>query len=283
MSRAVTQLDHIAGTLDTLREPVENRRALTESGLRLIVSDRQQSSAPRFECGVCRDVGLVTVGDDGQPCPARRCECRLRRIVERGLAAIPRTFGVPRLDSLEPRPDLHPDQPAVVEHMKANPSDSYLFAGDNGTGKTHLAYALYVHALHAGRTCRALTVQSLLAEYKRMEMGESGENGQPFVAQVTPENLQSPSSRWTLLLDEFEKARVSEFTSEMLFALLDSAWKYGHQLIVTTNMPLGRLMDRWSRIDEVYGRSIVKRLSSMCIGVGFFFEAGAEEAGAGEH
>jgi hypothetical protein len=42
-------------------------------------------------------------------------------------------------------------------------------------------------------------------------------------------------------------------------------------------------MDRWGRIDEVYGRSIVKRLSSMCIGVGFFFEAGAEEAGAGEH
>lgn len=237
---------------------------------KMLGSDRRSSSEPVFECAVCSDVGMVTVFVEGVSKGVKRCECRTRKIIQAGLKDVPPEFGVPMLGSLAPRPGLHRDQRAVIEHMKQHPFESYLFCGENGTGKSHFAYALYVHALFAGRRSVACTLRELLDEFKRMEMREAGADGKAFMARVTPGQLQQDKERWTIVLDEFEKARVTEFTSEMLFALLDSAWKYGHQMIVTSNKSIEELIDRWGRIDEVYGRSIVKRLAATCNGIGFF-------------
>jgi len=262
----------IAEKLNEIRDQIEGQQVPTElfqDEAKTIVSAPQKSSEAGFSCELCMDTGWVVVLT-GEVRRARRCQCRLQLIIERGLASIPPEFGVPLLGELQPRPDLHRDQPSVVDYMREHPAESYLLCGTNGTGKTHLGYALVTNALFAGRRVAACTVRELLAEFKRMELGEAGATGQAFVARVTPENLQAPREKWTIMLDEFEKARVTEFTSEMLFALVDAAWKYGHQLIVTSNMRSDGLQDRWSRIDEVYGRSIVKRLTATCNGIGFF-------------
>lgn len=240
----------------------------------MIGSNQKSSREPTFNCSICSDIGMVqAVSGDGSKA-AKRCECRVRRIVEQGLAAIPKEFGAPRLMELRPRPDLHPAQAATIVYMQEHPDESYLLCGDNGTGKTFLAYALYLHALFAGRRVIAMTVQELLSQYKRMEMHEANAKGEAFRATVTVDDLRQNHTRFTLFFDEFEKARATEFTSEMLYAVIDAAYAFGHQLIITSNMKVSALINRWGKIDEVYGRSMARRLASMCNGVGFFFEEG---------
>lgn len=261
------------------------------------ISGRGRSSAGGAKrghgCELCDYTGYVFVApycDLGtrRECSSgvRRCECVERRIVERALAAVPKELGMPRLEDLRPRYDLHPHGPfarrvgdvqaAAIAEMRARPEASYLLCGENGTGKTHLAYALYLEALFAGRRVVACTVQELLDEFKRMELRETGRDGGAFRARVVPEDLRQKHTRWTVLLDEFEKARVTEFTCETLFALLDAAWKFGHQLLVTSNKDFAGLEERWGRVDEVYGRSIVKRLTAAATGVEIFFDGEGE-------
>jgi DNA replication protein DnaC len=225
-----------------------------------------------IECKECSDTGLIyTKMEDGTN-GTRKCICKKKKAIEEALARIPEKFGIPKLEELQPREEYHPDQPYAVEYIKAHPNDSYLFAGANGTGKSHMAYALYTHAVFSGRPAIALTVRDLLAQFRRMELGEVTKEGRPYRAEVTMEDLKQKSTKWTILLDEFEKARVTEFTCEMLFALLDAAWKYGHQLLVTTNMDMPELTERWEDIDAVYGQSIAKRIAGACTGIGLFFD-----------
>ena len=63
-----------------------------------------------------------------------------------------------------------------------------------------------------------------------------------------------------MFLDEFEKANVTDFTSRMLFELLNTLRDFGHQVIITSNKDWDQLRVHWSRIDEVYGNSIMMRL-----------------------
>jgi len=191
-----------------------------------------------------------------------------RQWLERRLSQIPPEFGIPELDTLTARPDCHPEQAAVIEQLRANPDASFLLCGRNGAGKTYLGYALHVRALRAGRPALAMKTRDLLAEFRRMETGELNEKGVDFQAQVTSEQLNETPARWSIFLDEFEKARVTEFTSEMLYALIDAAWANEHQLIITSNLSHRELLRRWGQINETYGESIVRRLAARCIGVG---------------
>jgi DNA replication protein DnaC len=280
MEQIKTQIEAVKQAINNNQTPVidQERRTLT--------SDQNGSltGVKPYECETCSDTGMVIVetGDERYPRTAKRCECRVRRIIENAIAAIPQEIGVPKLAELRPAKDLHPVaayarhienvQAQAINAMQSAPEDDYLFCGENGTGKTHLAYALYLHALFAGRRVMACTVQELLDEFKAMELGKVGRDGQPFRPRVTPEDLRQNSEKWTLLIDDFVQARVTEFTCEMLCALLDAAWKYGHQLIVTSNKNVDDLIQRWSRVDEVYGRTMAKRLTAKCMCVELFFD-----------
>lgn len=233
--------------------------------------------APEFGCRECSDVSYVVIPGKG----ARPCVCKQKRIVDRALAQIPPEMKITSLAELKPRYDLVPNpakaravgevQKAAIDEMGRNPFQSFLFVGDNGAGKTHLAYTLYAHAVANQRRAVACSTRDLLDDFKRYELGESGENGQRFYPRVSASELQTNSEKWTILLDEFEKCRVTEFTSEMLFNLLDSVWKFNHQIIVTSNLDEDALIARWSKIDDVYGRSIAKRLAASCTVIGLFF------------
>lgn len=157
--------------------------------------------------------------------------------------------------------------------VRANPEASYLLAGDNGVGKTHLGWALYRAALCRKRRAVGDTLQRFLDEFRVWELLSPDEQrsalrgerkGRP---RVLPEDLRA--GRWTLLFDEFDKARVSEFTSRQLFELINAARDFGHQVIVTTNKPWDDLRATWCAIDEVYGDSIMTRLR-MCRYVALF-------------
>jgi DNA replication protein DnaC len=191
---------------------------------------------------------------------ARNCICLRRQLNRARLEKIPPVFNDPRLRRLKPRPDLHPKQPSVIQLIQSCPDDSYVLTGKNGTGKTHFAWAIYRHTLSQHRPAVACTVRDLLSEYRRMEVGVP--DGETLKSpRVTAEELRKISKPWLLLLDEFEKARPSEFASEQLFNLLDAAKSFNHQIVATSNLNWDGLRAHWSRIDEIWGNSIMTRLA----------------------
>jgi hypothetical protein len=199
---------------------------------------------------------------------AEHCICLRRALARNQLSVIPPAFGMPRLRRLKPRPDLHPNQTTAIPFVQAHPNDSFLLTGKNGTGKSHIGWAIYRNALASRRPVIACTVRDLLAEYRRVEVGVL--EGETLKSpRVTAENLRKPGKPWLLFLDEFEKARPSEFASEQLFNLLDAANAFGHQIVVTSNLSNEQLRHHWGRIDEIWGNSIMTRLQ-ICHEITFF-------------
>lgn len=113
----------------------------------------------------------------------------------------------------------------------------------------------------------ACLLWELLADFRRAEVPIEGETIQ--TPRVTSFMLKRAKRPWFLLFQEFEKATPSEFASRMLFDLLDTARDYGHQIVITSNMKANALTTHWSRIDKVYGESIMTRLQG-CTEINFF-------------
>lgn len=235
----------------------EVQAAITSSNLR-------QSSG---NCWRCLGVGTRLV-QTSEGKFAQNCLCVRRRQAKALLSLIPPIFNNPRLSRLLPRPDLHPSQLAAISCMRERPNDSYLFLGKNGTGKSHFAYALYRHAIASYRPAVACTARDLLTEFRRLEVGlPAGEILRR--PRVTAETLRKSGRSWFLFLDEFEKAKPSEFASEQLFNLLDAAKSFKHQIVITSNLTAEGLKDHWSRFDPIWGDSILCRLEC-CYQVDFF-------------
>ena len=197
---------------------------------------------------------------------AKRCRCLQRQINRNALAVVPSDqFGRPKLSRLQPRADIHPAQIDVVRLVKSRPAASFLLCGMNGSGKSHIAWAIYRWAIANRRRAIGCSLNHLLRQYRDWELMSPDDrvtaqrertNLRPL---VLPDDLRS-ADKHTLLLDEFEKASVTEFTSRMLFELLNAVRDFGHQVIVTSNKDWDQLREHWSRIDEVYGNSIMTRL-----------------------
>jgi DNA replication protein DnaC len=175
------------------------------------------------------------------------------------LGLVPPAFNRPKLSRLKARPDLHPDQERVIAFVKAHADDSFLFTGKNGSGKSHIAWALYRQAIAGRRAAVACPVRDLLADFRRVEMGVPSWEVLKS-PRVTSDDLRRSRRPYLLFLDEFEKARPSEFAAEQLFNVLDAARSFNHQMVVTTNFTAGGLRDHWGRLDLVWGNSIMTRL-----------------------
>jgi len=222
--------------------------------------------------------------DGRQYTHAKPCVCRRRKAVEYLMETIDqrfKRFAPPRLADLSPRYDCFRDDPAgskwvgdaqaeAIALMCANPFSSFVFGGDNDTGKTHMAYSLLVNACETGRTCVHIKLRDLLDEWGKEARGEAGKDGKAFRSTVRASDLAR--GQWSILLDEFDKTGVTEFRSAELYNFLDEIWRKGHQLIVTVNLRKDRVIEKWSRIDETYGASIAKRLYSEARGVGLFVD-----------
>lgn len=130
---------------------------------------------------------------------------------------------------------------------------SLLLSGKVGCGKSLVGWLLYRQAIEDERPAIALPLAELLAQFKRYECG--GE-----VPALTAENLRTDKQRWFIFLDEFEKARPSEFSSEQLFLLMDAIYTYRHQLVITSNCDKDGLRAHWSQASDQYGVSIMRRL-----------------------
>lgn len=163
------------------------------------------------------------------------------------------------IDLATVRPDnsRHAKQAALLDALRTDPTGSYALTGRVGCGKSLFGWLLYKQAAMSGRPVVAMPLAELLMEYRRYELGSEN------VPTVTYDDLRTDKKRYFLFLDEFDKARPSEFAGEQLFLLIDTVYTYRHQLVVTSNLTTDDLRAHWSRASEQYGVSIMRRLLEM--------------------
>ena len=234
-------------------------------------------TASAYECEKCSDTGFEYVVRDGSS-GVRRCSCKLERERIRALSLIPPKFMCPRLESLAPRPDLHPAQEEKIAEMRQYPLASYLFCGRNGAGKTHMAWALYARAVMENHRAVACKLDELLVEYRRFELIRQDDPENTWRPRVLSEDLKQTDRRWTIFLDELEKSTPTEFAAKRLFALVDAAQEFGHQMIFTSNLDERELQATWSRVkvdghyedNRVWGNSIATRIGQACTIIDLF-------------
>lgn len=232
-------------------------------------------------CPLCYGCGMEIVeGKGARPCECRRPAAR-KKLVENFPEKLRLKVGAePHLSTVEPLTGLHkkPEfarkifdaQARFIRRMREEPLRSAFLCGDNGSGKTHLAYAVALSSFDLGKTVIACTLSELLEDFRRYITCPSAELGLN-IPRIDADRLCQKQKKYTLLVDEADKPAVSEFRCEQLFQVLNAAANYGHQIIATSNLNSRRFVAHWSKCDESYGNSIAKRFSEGAIGFEAFW------------
>lgn len=206
-------------------------------------------SDAEYACAKCQDLGWVTTVKG-----AYRCECLSQKLRLQLLDRIPAEYRDLDLGTVKPDTNRHEGQASLVPALQANPDKSLLLCGRVGCGKSLFGWLLYKRAVEDGRPAIAAPLAELMGEFRRYECG--GEQ----LPRVISGDLRSDKRRWLIFLDEFDKARASEFSTEQLFLLMDAIYVGHHQLVVTSNLSKDDLRSHWSQASEQYGVSIMRRL-----------------------
>jgi DNA replication protein DnaC len=138
--------------------------------------------------------------------------------------------------------------------------DSLVLMGQVGTGKTHEAYAAFslLGAAGYGR-CEAVTVPAFL---DGLRPGRPG--GVDNTAVETAD---------LLLLDDLAAERVTDWTGEVLYRLIDARWAHMRPTIITTNATGATVRER-------LGDRVASRLNGMGVIVSM---TGEDRRVAGKH
>lgn len=172
------------------------------------------------------------------------------------ISGIPQEYENLRLETVKGDIKRHPDQPERLAEIQANPDASYLITGKNDCGKTMIGWLLYRRAIEACRPAVCLPVSLLLLELRMWENG----GREPS---VTPHALRQKAERFTIVLDEMEKAKPTEFAGNVLFLIIDMAYSFQHQLVILSNWKVDALTEHWERALPGEGISIMDRIRRM--------------------
>lgn len=124
-----------------------------------------------------------------------------------------------------------------------------LLTGEIGVGKTTLAGAACWTRLQSGLVLW-VSVPLLFARL-----------GAGFGTDDRDWALEALSGRGALVLDDLDKARPSEYAAEQVFLAIDQRVEHRKPLLITTNLDVGQLSDRWP---EPYGDAIASRIVGYC-------------------
>lgn len=241
--------------------------ALQALAQRLLNKQPNESKPVRFfepSCNACQDTGWE-ITEHG----ARQCSCaRTKRTVQK-LAALNRRYGkfaAFDLMALQPRPDIHPAQAALIPAIQSDPEMSLLMFGDTGTGKTLIGYTVAKYAIEQGRPVVAITLAELLDQYRTQARDAEK------LPLIDAETLRSTNAgKYLIFIDEIDKTRPTEFAGEKFFQLANAIYETGQQVIIASNLPKSHLMAHWERAGQgefnsefsQYGAPILRRFSEV--------------------
>ena len=119
----------------------------------------------------------------------------------------------------------------------AQEKSNLILAGKAGTGKTHLAIAIALDAMRAGRKALVKSMPELLDEICLAHQ----EHNDPFGLMMKYKSVSC------LVLDDFGKERTSEARLDYLYQIIDYRYEHGLQTIITTNAyDMEGLKNKWN-------------------------------------
>jgi hypothetical protein len=210
------------------------------------------ASTDNFACH-CEGTGWILIEGKG----AKECGCRIRAKIIRKLERIPPEYERLRIESAAPDLKRHPRQSFVWQTVKKHPDLCYLLCGQPGAGKSAVLWALYAHAAEQNRPAVAMSLSELIEDFRRAETASYGDE---YMPKLHPSKLQTRSDRWFVGIDDFHVGRPTRFAGEMIYRLLDAAYSYRHQLVVTAQLDRRKLEQHWAEAGVGYGQAIMRRV-----------------------
>lgn len=149
----------------------------------------------------------------------------------------------------------HPDVIAWADQAASNPRKAgFLFlTGTFGTGKTHQAYGALRRIADAGPEKYEVLALTAPDMYALMRPGGSDRGPEHEVKRLMHIPL--------LLIDDLGTEKISEFTEEATYRLLNERYNECRPLIITSNLPARD--DAGSDLVDRVGGRIASRLSQM--------------------
>ena len=138
-------------------------------------------------------------------------------------------------------------------------------AAANAWGRAGLPGLVLVGAVGVGKTRIAAT-----AAWTRLKRGPLHWFSAPHLFKLLDTKLGSPerehalsviTGTTALVLDDLDKVRASEYAAEHIYVAIDGRINAGAALLVTANMTLGALGEKFP---EHHGEAIVSRLAGYC-------------------
>jgi DNA replication protein DnaC len=183
---------------------------------------------------------------------AVRCECVVERIIK---TALPVRYGAAKLSDFRSAVAK-----AITEWLK-EPTDGLLLTGGTGTGKTHLAAAIFIDRVKARQSIRfrraAQLFQTIRDSYGQDDVSEED---------ILRDYIEPPM----LILDDLGAGGLSDHERRYTLEVIDRRLNAQRPTIVTMNWTLAELSER---MDE----RVASRLSEFTL---ISFQSLADRRGA---
>lgn len=202
-----------------------------------------------------------------QALPAKYQECNFRTLVpHQALCQLP----VAR-------------QQELLDRFRANPDASVMMYGAPGTSKTTFSCAFIRRAIERDwkyfytpvlggvrwdreRWIWRVTFDTLMAQY--LDKQSDRDAPEP---DVTPERIKAATDKgrkFVLVLEEVDKARLTEHRMNKLFSIIDTLYNCEGQLVMNTNLTPEEFEAMFTQTDNlninVTGAAFLRRVQEMC-------------------
>ncbi len=151
-----------------------------------------------------------------------------------------------------------------VADAAANPNapsiGAYLWSGEPGIGKTHLAGAIVNDCVERGTLAVFTTGVGLLMRIR------DSYNRRGAVKEGELDIIDRLISVRLLALDDVGTENFTPDTGRLLYALINGRYERNLGMVVTSNLSLSKLGMQWAKsgVEEHVGRKLIDRLMEMC-------------------
>jgi DNA replication protein DnaC len=126
--------------------------------------------------------------------------------------------------------------------------------GNEGTGKTALAYAVMRQANRIGLPCAFVKVTNILSDLRQSYKNDYYE----------PVTYFRAMEKHFVILDDLGVERPTDWVREQIYNLIDARYVKGLPTVITTNFTIKELEERLGSDDIVVGQRITGRINEMC-------------------